>query len=1003
MALNPYLEKRFYSLPPGWGSLSVTSRDLKLLGQLRERGSSVDEGGLFRIVTAYARHNVEGVRELEIANDEVSRTLLSDTSTTNLEMRTFSPEASMSLFAIKHSCAVQPTAADAIEGTLRRIFPKQSWVLANLTYPLIYRFVAQPTPGGLEQFLSYLFPLAAQATERALLLHLLHEDAIDRTNLAFQVYVGMLAHPYDACQVLLAHVERDLATGVALSGHRGEFLQFAAEELGSRRAADLIAVTTETLGASPQLSSDPLRIRFDLSAPEADNLSGLLSADASGVKTVNDSPMSILAKMRRAPYPEKVDFTRVTAIQSNWSFTDGGRQLMAMLRSLYMVDRTDTSIERAAFLSLLGSTRSVSDYMLAGPSCIEAARSLETVGCAFDPPVAVIEANANLAVPLFAGTDRTWIHQLQWKLRGLREQARIRAWIQTIRDEAEYRSSFLSGVDWSFVDEVIAQNLLDDLMSYDGAYALLLMETESPNDPTRLDTVLELLLEGKDAAGAVEALIDEYGELAPLFVRRFLTPANLRFNRMASDHLSALDQLVKALEQCLRRTGFGQLSEEAYRAETKTMTSELLLANLNTGKFEIPWANFRRDASERFQDLYDVYISLLGALRENKVLSELAYSPAQFPNGRKEEYRVKAVDTPLFQIVIGLIADFFEHNAFGLEVILSGRFRHKNLPQEMWAALPHSKRVRFQNMPAPLQDAIVSAYRPVLEKTLDEWSDARVQTVRQDRPDGLFDLVPTQAQLDQLLERTKAATSLDGIIDVVIEWLQDQLRAQLSLAGDTFVEEVTARLTAAFDMVRQLDDETTDATEEEKLQVHLAVCEEAERKIHDLKGWFSGVDAATSDVVNLLDLTIATAELLGSVSDATNLTVSVSSEAACVRFEPADLKIAFDMVREVLYNAARHSGTAHTRVSVKRLRSQEALTFAFSNRTLKSVAQEKRQTFSEKAYESVLAAIATEGNSGHRKIAASCSTLLGRQTDVTIIRRSNFHHIVIRFPEPRHE
>lgn len=774
--LNTYLEARFFKLPEGWKSLSVTSRDLKLLGQLRSEGHLIHERSLFQLVTSYARHNAEGVRELESANDEASRLLLSDVPVSMLGARTFSPDASKSLFAIKHSCAVQPTAADAIERTLRRIFPKQSWVLSHLTYPLVYRFVAQPSVDGLDQFLAYLFPLPSQDTQRAAILHLLHDEAIGRSNLGFQVYIAMMAHPYDACQLLLSHIERDIAQGRPPGVCRTDFLKLAADEFGSRRAADLLAVIDGTTRASEQILHHALAARFDLSAQNAEKIAGILSTDPSASDPAEDSPVAILQRMRGARYPVKVDFTRVTAMQNNWSFTDGGRLLMAILRSMYMVDRTDPSIERTAFLLLAASARHVSHYILAGPSAMSAARALVSAGCRFEDGVDRMEDQAGETIRGLEGRgDRSWILILQWKLRQLQEQARIGSWIRTIRAEAEYETSFLSGTDWTFADEVIEANLLDDFLTFDGAYALLLMESERSIDATRLDTVMEILLEGLDVSGAVERLIAEYGELAPIFVRRFLTPANLRFNRMAHDHLSALDERVKALEQCLRKTGFGKLSEEAYRSETKTLTSELLLANLNTGKFEIPWASFRRDSHDRFEDLHEVYVSLMGALKENKALSELAYSPAQFPNGRKEDYRVKAVDTPLFQIVIGLIADFFEHNAFGLEVILSGRFRHKNLPQELWAALPGSRRVRFRNVPSSVQDEIVSAYRPILEKTLDQWADARLQTIRKDTPNGLFDLVPTQSQLDGMLTAADAATSLDEIIGVVVDWLREQL------------------------------------------------------------------------------------------------------------------------------------------------------------------------------------------------------------------------------------
>ncbi len=999
--LSPFLSERFFKLRSGWTSFAFNDRDFRVLERLKKQGPVVSEANLLSLVQDYVRTNHESCREIQAANDLLSSRLLgrSEPEQAGIE---FSPQAAPSLFAIKYACATQPTAAEAIRRTLERRFPRNSWVLTHLTYPLAFRFIAQPTLDSLKLSLVYLFPYDSQGVERDAMLLLLHEDAGRAFNLAFRLYVALMGHPYDACETILTYAEEMICDGGRLSSELMGFLAFCAQELNSRRAEDLLATISASVPFRGKPDEIDLTRRFQLTAEDAATHTGVLSLDTPRESHPNNTCIAILGRMQASAYPDPADFSKITATQNNWSFTDGGRYVLAALRSLYMIDRAAPSLERHAVLTLLATTRSMTPYLASAPSGMDGLRRFEEAGIRFSHGVDEIAQQTEAAIEQDeAIDDRRWIHRLQWTLRNLQEEGRIAQWTRTVRQSAPYRPSYLSGIDWPWVDEVLETYRLDYFLGFDGAYVLFLKEAEWPSDPTDLDTVLETLVLSEGRQEFVQALIDEYESFATALVRRLLTPANLILNALAQDHLTALDYRVKALEACIRRTGFDLLSREAYESEVKALTSDLLLSNLNSGKFEIPWATFRRDALGNFEDVFKVYESLRPALEQSGTQSSLTTIPVTFPNGRKEDYRIRVSETALFNVVTGIILDFFEHGAFGLEVILSGRFRHSKVQQELWAALPEFPRTKIRDIPPDLQNEIVALYRVEMEREVERWCNRRLHTKRDGKPDALFDIVPTQEEILHLLDAAKVEDSLEGIIDIVTDWLRDQLRMQVRNAGEHFVAELPLLLAESLEKLRHSNTMPDQATDGEILRVHTAVTEALKRRITDLQEWFGGIDTASGDAVNLEQLSTATALLLQDVGGDPKFDVRIDSAASAVEFTATQVKIAFDMLREIFFNVIKH-GRASTTLRITRLgRDRGRGLYAFSNRSRQMVAKERRTQVRKRAYDDILAAIATEGNSGCLKIAASCSTILDEETEILAICRGDFFHLLLELPERR--
>lgn len=1001
--LNAFISKRFFHLREEWAAFSLSERDFRLLERLRTDGMAVSRKNLLSLVRDYAEANLEETRQINDADHAISAALLSGSEFGSRLERRFTGPARQSLFAIKHACASQPIAADVIQDTLLKLFPKQSWVMTDLSYPLAYRFVAQPGVEALESFLGYLLPYPEQSVERMVILHILHDEACGRSNLAFRVYVAMMGHPHDACETVLDDIERVLACGENPSTDERDLLDFLADECRSSRASRIRDLILNGITVEESVVDSVLVDKLDVAPEDAVILTRLLAGETSDAPADDDAPLAILLRMLEADFPRRQDFVRITAIQSNWSFTEGGRLLGALLRSLYMVDRAPTDLECEAIMRLTAVSEGATPYMLSGPSGIEAVRRAERAGYGsggFLEQALISTATWLESRPIVS--ERLWIHSLQWRLRTLQEEGRISDWISLVHAEAPYRPSYLTGVDWRWAEQVIGINRLADFMSPAGAYALLLMEMEFASDTSRFDIVLEILLDMTGPEDVVDQLIESYGDVALGVVRRFLTPANLMFNGLADDRLTALEIRVEALERCMLNSGGAHLSEEVYRSELNALTAELLLSNLNSGMFEIPWATFKRDSLESFEDLHKAYASLRPALESRRELSETTSSPASFPNGRSESYRIRTVEAPLFQIIVGLVSDFFEHTAFGLEVILSGRFRHNNLQEELWAAMPESPRMQIQLVPPGLQNAAITLYRSPMETVLEGWTAARLHTVRREKPDALFDIVPNQDEMNQLLDATREANDLEGIIDIVIEWLRSKLRDQVASAGEVFATELPPRIGAAFEEVRKVGD-FGDLTEGERERIHRAVCEAAQRRIEELRGWFDGVDSVSVGAANLEQLAAAAAQRVRQAASARDFTVRMTDKARMVGFTPEQVKIAFDMLREIFSNAVTHGRKTRPALSIRRVGERQGRgLYLFSNRSNGRRGKERRVRFREGAYDSIFDAIAKEGRSGRPKIAAICSTLVEEETEIVSIFRPGFHHLLVELPENDH-
>jgi hypothetical protein len=979
---------------------NFSDKDWELCERLLLPGARRIEPALLSIAALYVEANKDSVGRLYALNRALSGLLLQEGEKDFApKLESIKPVDTQSLFSIRIDCALHATTSDLMRQKLETRFPSKSWARVRLTYPLLHCFLNHPVQANFDNFLSYMVTGRERETEKLAIKLLLSDEAARTAPLAFKIFVGLMGHAYDVCEIILDHVEQVIAEGKTLDESLLAFLVRVDQSNPCTRAARIINLVNGNLFWRERPDAALLQSHIPISKAEAENYSALFAPGPTGWEEIPDaeSPYAIILNMRSQQYPDPLQFQRITSTKAIWFFTDGARLLGALLRSIYMVDRVDRDLEVRDAMRLIQFAGCVTAMIAGSASGMQAVRMLNYLGVLSDHP-ATIERNVDLAFAVHDSMeDRFWIIKLQWTLRKLEEVGRIEDWLRLIRMQTKLKPAFLTGINFNWVDEVVAKRRLAPFRSFDGAYLLLLSVIEAHGDPLRLRLVLEPLLAQLDYKGVVEKVIQEFGSTAPAIIRNYLTTQNVLSSGLASNYVAALDQRVTALEDCLRRFGYGPLlTEEIYEGETRALMAELLLTSVNTGKFEIPWETFRSDAIALQSDLYLTVQSLKSISDEDPRRSALTEHVIQFPNGRSQHYRVRIRQSALFALITALLDTFMQHPAFGLEVILSGRFRHNNLLHELWSAIAGVSNATIASVPPIVTNRLIEDYKLATEGVLDQWSSTYLQSRRPQRPDGLFDLIPEQSQMEELLIGALQAESMSAIVDVVIVWLKDQLRLQVEVAKTRFSEDVPTLIAEAFEEVKLEHQARANLRPQDVQLVNVAVTDATRRRVVELSGWFSGVDATSNACTTLPELITAVATLFENVIKDRNIHLKIDSALSVISFGPKEVKIAFDLLRETLTNALRHGIGPIVPLDVQLVKSGALWSIKFANPVetgkyddsgTKKIAGSRFTNRNE--------ALFREKGSGLAKVAALASTLCERDVEIERSYQDGRHLLIV--------
>jgi hypothetical protein len=605
-----------------------------------------------------------------------------------------------------------------------------------------------------------------------------------------------------------------------------------------------------------------------------------------------------------------------------------------------------------------------------------------------------------------AYVDRTWIKAVQWELRDAERRMRLSEWVETVRKEIRIAPAYLTGINWRWLEAVLRELRLRPFLGNPSAlYVLLLMQIEERNHRAEaLVLSAEFFAKGKNLKEFISWLIVTFDVEAIAFVRYLLDTDTILRLGLAPNLTAALAGRIYALQRCVKQFRYTELlSKELFAQEWETLNSSLLLTSVNAGQFEIPWDVFQKDAAAKHLDLYTAVRSLQPPEDLSPVLSEAKITvPLRFRNGKITIYSYANHLSPMASLIVSVIEDFLDHPGFGLEIILSTRFRHDTMRREFVAVLVDVADAHIESVFKTHVRAIVEEVeRPVLDE-IDAWLDTYMHTNRPGRPDGLFDVIPSPEELKVILTSVKASDGLANIIGYVTQWIRGRLEAQLPGARIKFETEMAARFGDRLSAERERLVGSSQYRSYDVDKVLSAIGTALQHRVAELGEWFRGNPGVARPPMAFHELKMAADGLFEAYRSRRGYRSYFACEVARDPLLPPDkTRLCFDLLREVFAGALKYCGSRQARIRITYWATASEAGFRFSN----LVGSERVGTVSREAtipgdpYKSLDDVIFREGDSGLAKIASLAASLLGRRATLRVCeRRGSFHLFVPIWP-----
>ncbi|MCP5381356.1 MAG: hypothetical protein H6912_03225 [Kordiimonadaceae bacterium] len=995
--LNAYLREKLLKLrKTDWVALSFGEKDWKNLKEIRRAPNAHVEAFYLELLISYITENSEIVQKMYDQGLRISSAILdSDEEKLVKEVSSFSKSNTQSLFAFKTLCAAI-TPSEESRNFLKEKF-KTEWLRKRFFFPLLHHTLNNPSEQYLDSFLAYVTTGDEDDSERATIRFLLRDEAFSDENLIFKSYIALLCHPYDACEIILNHIEMEYCQHSCINSSMNKILKKLSKSIKSTRVNSILSMTmNEELGFDGEPDCRNLVDKYGFSNTAVSKISAIISTKEYQIigQPSNTEPLELLAQMRANKYPTTDEYNTILSLARKWHFLDAGKILISILNSLFLLPRRDYFWETREILRLIQYIGKCCPFIACSPSgLVSYERKLFIPANLQQFKVECDEYILDSEIY----NDRMWINATHWYLYESERNLRVGDWLHGVRKKIRIAPLFLTGIKWSWIDQIIKEIRLGPFLGNpDAYYALLLMQIEEQErDPTVLRTAMEPQTKGKTVDQVVDWLIQEYGEEASAFVRYFLTPHILILSRLAPNETAAIVGRVNALDKCFRQFRSNKyISESLFLEESRVLTTSILLKKVKDGQFEIPWEIFKKDVYQNQKDLYETTNSLIQFDGKTPLLTDaMVFTPHMFVNGQLVEYKLKNSLWPHAHLILTIIDDFLQHPSFGLEVLLSTRFRHDTFRREVMRIVQETKDVIIPGVSIDTQDKLVNFLCTSISTNTKTWLNNRVQSLNSEKPKGLFNLVPNQDELKALVEKVDSSDQFEKVIDTLLDWLKTKLDHQLDYAKSIFESEFDSKLIHGMDLSKAELVKSESFRLSDIEDVHNALVNALKRKTKELAQWFTSGNANQWHPLSFLEVK-TTAD---GVFEGYNFSSYINENNTLFNrmISPEKVRLSFNLLCEVFENVNKNATGNCKKVRIKPFKKGKTIGLIFSN--LAHNSESKKFGVEGKKYKSEDEELFHEGNSGLSKIASLAATLIDEDTEIFVLKKLRSFHLLVPF------
>lgn len=999
--LSPQILQNAFRVPAtdfGKG-LDVGNSNLVQIEKLSKNSNPVVEINYLKLAVAYILENPDRIGAWTEFDAAASTEAVAGSAETIRDLLLALPAvdqqamASLRLYAALHSFS-----DDIMREYLSRNMPSD-WTQSRLLYPLIYYSINVPDAHALDQMLAQVFPPQGTGkAERILTRFLLQPDHPETANLALRCYVALISHPYDALEYIVTDLERRCADGEAFDHEYLEQFSRLAKAFPAHRIAKLVKLAARHPLPFSDRPEDLAGFAFPAASHERDTLLSVLDtrvAERPEIDAKTDVMAAIIG-FRWSRYPDPKHFEQLFTFHRRYAVLSCARLVRFIATSLYLFGREEPARERLILLQGALVTGQWSPFAASGPQGYSVTSNGRFM-TALPPSEAVARTSKALCGEAEARGDRIWIKAANWSLMEAQAEGRVAAWAAAARRKFPVwiHPRYLSGLDWFWLTGVIdALGMRSFMGNVDIVYVLFLKQLEEfrrESMPLRvaIEPVARSVRSTEEMSDWLHAHL---GHDSAAFIRYFLNADTIMKLRLTDNYVAAVSGRLDLFERAVRAYDFTPdvFDETDLQREQDVLTAMLCRMSVGARQFEVNWNLLHDNAAERARDAYSAHETVSQAMPDDAIANARRVTTFQFSNGASGDYESRNRDWPLVLVIAGVIDTLLTHPTTGIEAILSVRIRHDNFRREYENAIhdvetsavigvaPGQTKRFAKDMAAPL-------YREV-----QRWLDNRMHTLRKDKPQALFNFIPTKKDMAFLVQEA-ADKDLNAIVALVLEWTKPRLEVQLAKVRISLANDLGVALERRIAGGRT---ETNGKDGGDARRVADAIAAHVSRRTRDLDEWFKVPEGdrdqslTVGEIVNAVRQRFRMHENSGRL-EWNALPVTLGARVVA----PAHIRHLYDLLSEIVHNALKHSKMMKTSIRITAPKfAGDDLVFV-TNR--KMCAETREEEIAGHPFLSLHETLFGEGKSGLKKIAYLSASICGKPTNVGIREKPGYFHLII--------